>query len=34
MDKVSDDPKQHPQGNAVKDPDHWVTPRLNKLIGF
>jgi Protein of unknown function (DUF3072) len=25
MDKVSDDPKSHPQGNAVKDPDHWVT---------
>lgn len=22
---VSDDPKQHPTGNAVKDPDHWVT---------
>ncbi|MGZ2411393.1 DUF3072 family protein [Sphingomonas sp. F9_3S_D5_B_2] len=23
--QVSDDPKQHPAGNAVKDPDHWVT---------
>jgi hypothetical protein len=23
--QVSDDPKQHPVGNAVKDPDHWVT---------
>jgi hypothetical protein len=23
--QVSDDPKQHPTGNAVKDPDHWVT---------
>jgi hypothetical protein len=22
---VTDDPKQHPTGNAVKDPDHWVT---------
>lgn len=22
---VTDDPKQHPSGNAVKDPDHWVT---------
>ena len=22
---VSDDPKQHPVGNAVKDPEHWVT---------
>ena len=22
---VSDDPKQHPTGNAVKDPDEWVT---------
>lgn len=21
----SDDPKQHPSGNAIKDPDHWVT---------
>lgn len=19
------DPKQHPSGNAIKDPDHWVT---------
>ena len=23
--EVADDPKQHPTGNAVKDPDHWVT---------
>jgi hypothetical protein len=23
--EVTDDPKQHPTGNAVKDPDHWVT---------
>ncbi len=23
--KVADDPKQQPSGNAVKDPDHWVT---------
>lgn len=23
--QVSDDPKQHPMGNAVKDPDHWIT---------
>jgi hypothetical protein len=23
--RVSDDPKQHPTGNAVKDPDRWVT---------
>jgi hypothetical protein len=22
---VSDSPKQHPTGNAVKDPEHWVT---------
>lgn len=22
---VSDNPKQHPSGNAVKDPDDWVT---------
>ena len=22
---VADDPKQHPTGNAVKDPDHWIT---------
>ena len=22
---VTDDPKQHPTGNAVKDPDHWLT---------
>jgi hypothetical protein len=21
----SDDPKLHPSGNAVKDPDHWIT---------
>jgi hypothetical protein len=21
----NDDPKQHPTGNAVKDPDNWVT---------
>ena len=21
----SQDPKQHPSGNAIKDPDHWVT---------
>jgi Protein of unknown function (DUF3072) len=25
MDKTSNDPKSHPQGNAVKDPDNWVT---------
>jgi hypothetical protein len=25
MDTISDDPKQHPQGNAIKDPDNWVT---------
>ena len=24
-DHPSDDPKLHPAGNAVKDPDHWVT---------
>ena len=24
-DRVSDDPKQHPTGNAVKDPEDWVT---------
>lgn len=24
-DQVTDDPKQHPTGNAVKDPDNWVT---------
>ena len=24
-DRVTDDPKQHPTGNAVKDPDDWVT---------
>jgi len=23
--QVSDDPKQNPTGNAVKDPDNWVT---------
>ena len=23
--RVSDDPKQHPTGNAEKDPDNWVT---------
>jgi hypothetical protein len=23
--EVTDDPKQHPTGNAVKDPDNWVT---------
>jgi hypothetical protein len=23
--QVSDDPKQHPTGNAVKDPEEWVT---------
>jgi hypothetical protein len=23
--QVAKDPKQHPTGNAVKDPDHWVT---------
>lgn len=22
---VSEDPKQHPTGNAVKDPEDWVT---------
>lgn len=22
---ASDDPKAHPTGNAVKDPDNWVT---------
>ena len=22
---VSDNPKQHPAGNAIKDPDNWVT---------
>ncbi|WP_205481659.1 DUF3072 domain-containing protein [Sphingomonas arenae] len=25
MDKIDDNPKAHPTGNAVKDPDHWVT---------
>ena len=24
-DKIPDDPKAHPTGNAVKDPDHWTT---------
>ena len=24
-DRVADDPKQHPTGNAVKDPERWVT---------
>ena len=24
-DRVPDDPKQHPTGNAEKDPEHWVT---------
>ena len=24
-DRPSDDPKFHPTGNAVKDPDDWVT---------
>ena len=24
-DQISADPKQHPTGNAVKDPEHWVT---------
>ncbi len=24
-DPINEDPKQHPTGNAVKDPDHWVT---------
>jgi hypothetical protein len=24
-DQITDDPKQHPTGNAVKDPEHWVT---------
>ena len=23
--QIPDDPKQHPTGNAVKDPDRWVT---------
>ena len=22
---IPDDPKQHPTGNAVKDPDNWVS---------
>ena len=24
-DRIPDDPKQHPTGNAVKDPEHWVS---------
>jgi hypothetical protein len=24
-DRIPDDPKQHPTGNAVKDPDDWVS---------
>lgn len=24
-DRSDDNPKAHPTGNAVKDPDHWVT---------
>ena len=24
-DSITDDPKQHPTGNAVKDPEDWVT---------
>jgi hypothetical protein len=24
-DRATDDPKQHPTGNAIKDPEHWVT---------
>lgn len=23
--QVADDPKQHPTGNAVKEPEHWIT---------
>ena len=23
--EIANDPKLHPSGNAVKDPDHWVT---------
>ena len=23
--QITDDPKQHPTGNAVKDPEQWVT---------
>ena len=23
--RIPDDPKQHPVGNAVKDPDDWVS---------
>lgn len=25
VDRVSPDPKQHPTGNALKDPEKWVT---------
>jgi uncharacterized damage-inducible protein DinB len=24
-DTISDDPKQNPTGNAIKDPENWVT---------
>jgi len=24
-DDIPDDPKQHPTGNAIKDPEDWVT---------
>lgn len=24
-DSIPEDPKTHPTGNAVKDPDHWTT---------
>ena len=24
-DRITDDPKQHPTGNAEKDPDRWVS---------
>ena len=24
-DRIPDDPKQHPTGNAVKDPEDWVS---------
>lgn len=24
-DRPNDDPKQHPTGNAVKDPERWIT---------
>ncbi|WP_324809426.1 DUF3072 domain-containing protein [Sphingomonas sp. LY29] len=23
--QIADDPKQHPTGNAIKDPEDWVT---------